>query len=95
MFEGKSIKLNPLIVGGFNADFDGDTMSVMVPLSPGAVEEAKDMMPEKILFKHGDNQLVPSLSQDYLYGLHQLSLITKKTDKSFSNIRDAKESKIR
>lgn len=38
--EGKSIRLNPLIVKGFNADFDGDTMAVHLPVEPEAVEEA-------------------------------------------------------
>jgi len=94
LFEGKSIRLNPLIVHGFNADFDGDTMNLMVPISPEAVEEAKHMMPEAILFKHGDNQLVPMLSQDYLYGLNRLSLITKKSIKKFATIQEAKASGI-
>ena len=67
---------------------------MMVPLSPEAVEEAKHMMPEAILFKHGDNKLVPMLSQDYLYGLNRLSLITKKTTKKFSSIQDAKAAGI-
>jgi len=38
--DGKSIKLNPLVVKGFNADFDGDTMALHVPIGPEAVEEA-------------------------------------------------------
>jgi DNA-directed RNA polymerase subunit beta' len=38
--DGKSIRLNPLIVKGFNADFDGDTMAVHVPIGPEATEEA-------------------------------------------------------
>lgn len=88
--EGKSIKLNPLIVKGFNADFDGDTMSIMTPVSNEALEEAKSMMPSKILFKHGDNSLVPELSKDYVYGLYNLSLITDKVNKNYNSINEAK-----
>lgn len=92
---GKSIRLNPLVVKGFNADFDGDTMSVMVPIGKEAVEEARQMMPSKILFKHGDNSLMPAISQDYLFGLHELSKITIPTVKQkFNNISQAKNSKI-
>jgi DNA-directed RNA polymerase subunit beta' len=92
---GKSIRLNPLIVKGFNADFDGDTMSVMVPIGKEAVEEARQMIPSKILFKHGDNSLMPGISADYLFGLHALSLITQgTTKKKFASISEAKSSGI-
>tara|TARA_Y100000592_G_scaffold27891_1_gene44402 strand:+ start:18054 stop:24128 length:6075 start_codon:yes stop_codon:yes gene_type:complete len=92
--DGKSIRLNPLIVKGFNADFDGDTMSLNVPVSKDAVEEAKYMLPSKILFKAGDNSIVPSIAQEYLFGLHAASLIEGDTNKSFSNIKEAKKAKI-
>lgn len=52
-----------------------NTMSVHVPISDGAEKEAFGMLPSRILFKHGDNSLVPSISQDYVYGLTKLSVI--------------------
>ena len=92
--EGKSIRLNPLVVKGFGADFDGDTISVMVPFEKEAVEEANNMFPSKILFQHGNQRIVPSLGQDYVLGLWQLSKITGKTAKTFKDINEAKKSKI-
>ena len=71
-----------------------NTMSIMAPIGAAAVEEAKQMMPDKILFKHGDNDLMPEISQEYLYGLHRLSLIDKKTDKKFSTIAEARKDGI-
>ncbi len=94
IMEGKTIRLNPLIVSGFNADFDGDTMSVMAPIGKEAVEEARHMFPSQILYKHGDNSLVPSLGQEYLFGLYMLSKIDKKTSKKFASIEEAKEAGI-
>jgi DNA-directed RNA polymerase subunit beta' len=94
LVSGKSIRLNPVVFNGFNADLDGDTMSIMAPIGYAAVEEAKQMMPDKILFKHGDNALMPQISQEYLYGLHKLSLIDKKTDKRFSTIEAARKAKM-
>ena len=47
---GKAIQIHPLVTGGYNADFDGDTMAGTVPLSREAVEEAKKMFPSKNLF---------------------------------------------
>ena len=48
--KGNAIKIHPLTVNGYNADFDGDTMAMYVPISDEAVEEAKNMMPSKNLF---------------------------------------------
>jgi len=68
---GKSIKVHPLIVGGFNADFDGDTMGLFVPISEKAKDEAlHKMLPSKSLFSptHGGIMVTPS--QDGILGLY-------------------------
>ena len=44
LVEGKAIKVHPLVCAAFNADFDGDTMSVHLPLSEKAQEEAKELV---------------------------------------------------
>jgi len=94
LVDGKAIQLNPMINKGFNADYDGDTMSIHVPVSSEAVDEAYGMLPSKILFKHGDNQLIPELSKDYIFGVHALSKIEKNTGKSFKSIDEAKKAGI-
>lgn len=44
LIEGKAIQLHPLVCTAFNADFDGDTMSVHVPLGQEAIAEASLLM---------------------------------------------------
>lgn len=68
-----------------------NTMSVHVPVTYEGEEEARGMFPSKILFKHGDKGLVPSISQEYMYGVSKLSELGKKTGKKFDNINEAKE----
>jgi DNA-directed RNA polymerase subunit beta' len=34
-FQGRAIKLHPLVCSAFNADFDGDQMAVHIPLLNG------------------------------------------------------------
>jgi DNA-directed RNA polymerase subunit beta' len=92
--DGSDIKLNPLVVKGFNADFDGDTMSVNIPIGNDAIEEANRMLPSKNIFKHGDLSVVPDLGQDYQLGLYQASLLGKNTGKSFKTISDAKSARL-
>jgi len=44
LIEGSAIRIHPLVCTAFNADFDGDQMAVHVPLSRGAVQEARNIM---------------------------------------------------
>lgn len=44
LIEGKAIQLHPSVCAAFNADFDGDTMSVHVPLTIEAQLEARCLM---------------------------------------------------
>lgn len=93
--EGKSIKLNPLVVGGFNADYDGDTMAIHTPVGVEAVSEAYGLLPSKNIFKHGDNSIVPSISQEYQLGVYFLSKLGPVVNKSFTSIDEAKEGNVK
>lgn len=44
LIEGNSIRLHLCVCPGYNADFDGDQMAVLLPLSENAIEEAKTKM---------------------------------------------------
>jgi DNA-directed RNA polymerase subunit beta' len=44
LIEGNAIQVHPLVCSPFNADFDGDTMAVHVPLSEEAQKEAEMIM---------------------------------------------------
>ena len=54
LVEGKAIRLPPMVCSGFNADFDGDQMSMHVPLSVEARTEAR------MLLLASNNVLKPS-----------------------------------
>lgn len=83
--EGKAIKIHPMVVGGFNADFDGDTMAAFVPSSDEAVEEAKNMVPSKNLISTKDFSLLNAPSWDFIYGIWQLTELRAEKKKSYSN----------
>ncbi|MCM8804013.1 MAG: DNA-directed RNA polymerase subunit beta' [Candidatus Omnitrophica bacterium] len=44
LIEGNVIAIHPLVCPAYNADFDGDTMSIHVPLTPEAIFEAELLM---------------------------------------------------
>lgn len=67
----RSIQINPLCVTGFNADFDGDQMWLRVPVTPGAVNEVKELMSiQHNLYdpKNGSCSVMPR--QEIIYGLN-------------------------
>lgn len=76
LIEGKAIRLHPLVTKGFNADFDGDQMSVYVPISLEAQLEARTLMMSTnnvLLPANGEPVIVPS--QDMVLGVYYISLI--------------------
>lgn len=81
LIEGKAIRLYPLVCKGFNADFDGDQMSVHVPISLEAQLEARTLMlsSNNVLSPaNGEPMIVPS--QDMVLGVYYISLINGEHD---------------
>jgi hypothetical protein len=55
LVKGDVLQVSPLIVKGFNADFDGDAMQFHVPTTDEAVKEAYDrMLPSRSLISPAD-----------------------------------------
>jgi DNA-directed RNA polymerase subunit beta' len=72
--EHRAIGIHPLVCPPFNADFDGDTMSVHVPLTPEAILESAVLMlsSHNVLSPaHGRPLMVPS--QDIVAGLYYMT----------------------
>jgi DNA-directed RNA polymerase subunit beta' len=83
--EGNAIKIHPLVCGGYNADFDGDTMSVFVPISREAVAEAHKMKPTNNLFAESSGKAVYLPSHEMILGNYKLSMIGKTTSNVYQN----------
>jgi DNA-directed RNA polymerase subunit beta' len=72
--EHRAIGIHPLVCPPFNADFDGDTMSVHVPLTPEAILESSVLMlsAHNILSPaHGRPLMTPS--QDIVAGIYYIT----------------------
>lgn len=74
LIEGQAIQVCPLVTSGFNADFDGDQMSVHLPLSDEAQAEARDLISaSNNLLKPSDGSPTLSIYQDIVLGCYYLS----------------------
>ncbi len=84
---GRTIRVNPFVEKAQDADYDGDTMMVHVPVSAAAVEESKDLMLSNILFSDkskGDLLVFPQ--HEAIMGInHAASLDDKNRPKVFKN----------
>ena len=88
LWEGRAIKLHPLVCTAFNADFDGDQMACHLPLSVEAQAEARTLMLSShniLSTKDGKPVAVPS--QDMILGTYYLTVVredTRKKAKTFA-----------
>ncbi len=75
LVEGKAIQLHPLVCAAFNADFDGDQMSVHLPLSQESVREARELMlSSRNLLKPADGEPIVSPTKDMVLGVYYLTM---------------------
>ncbi len=75
LVEGKAIHLHPLVCAPFNADFDGDQMSVHVPLSTQAQTEARILMlSSNNLRSPASGKVLTVPSQDMIFGVYFLTM---------------------
>ncbi len=75
LVEGSAIQLHPLVCTAFNADFDGDQMAVHLPLTPQAIQEARQLMlSSKNLLKPADGEPIITPSKDMVLGIYYLTM---------------------
>jgi DNA-directed RNA polymerase subunit beta' len=93
LVEGKAIHLHPLVCAPFNADFDGDQMSVHVPLSTQAQTEARVLMlSANNLRSPASGKVLTVPSQDMVFGVYFLTTAKDGVNgegKVFANFEDA------
>ena len=74
LVEGRAIKLHPSVCSGFNADFDGDTMPIHVPLSIDARTEARTLMlGSNNILKPSDGEPIINPGLDIVIGCYYLT----------------------
>ena len=74
LVEGKAIQLHPLVCTAYNADFDGDQMSVHVPLTVEAQAEARFLMLSvNNILAPKDGSPITTPTQDMILGSYYLT----------------------
>lgn len=92
LIEGNAIRLHVCVVGGYNADFDGDQMAVHVPLSKDAIEEAKTkMISTANLLRPADGSPISTPQKSIIFGIYYLTSIDPDLEMYPAVLADEKE----
>lgn len=76
LIEDFSVKLYPLAWSGFNADFDGDQISIFLTLTKSSRLESKNiLLSDKNLFSPMSGKLIYKLNQTMILGLSIINLL--------------------
>ena len=82
LVKGNVLKISPLVVGGFGADFDGDAMQYHVPVSDEEKNEALEkMLPSRNLLSAATFKIMYAPSQEYIGGLYEATARKNLKDK--------------
>lgn len=94
LIEGNTVQICTLQVGGFNADFDGDTMAIFHPITNEAQEEVKNRM-MRSEGGENDDSVNFELSKEMAVGLYSITKNVSRTtpaiyvtDKDLENATD-------
>ena len=82
------LKLSPAVFVPFNADLDGDQMTVYYVLTKKAVEDAKKMLPSKKLIQYGYNRVLMIPPEEGMLTFYRLTTVEKSTNKRFPNFQE-------
>ncbi|MCL2043713.1 MAG: DNA-directed RNA polymerase subunit beta' [Treponema sp.] len=92
LVEGKAIRLHPLVCHAFNADFDGDQMSVHVPLTHAAQMECwMLMLSVRNLLNPANGKTIVFPSQDMVLGINFLTRIKPNAVRPYSSHPEHKD----
>lgn len=85
MVSGHIITAHPLIVGGYNLDFDGDQVQLFTPVTDKAKQDAYKMLPSKNLYNPRDGSLMVKPSKGSITGLYNITTGKRRVNRKFLN----------
>lgn len=92
MWPGKTIRVPHLVAKGLSMDFDGDELSVFVPITPKAAKEASSLMPTANLFNPGSMDIMLAPAQSTIHGLYHATTPSGPFKGSFDTSLDVQSS---
>jgi len=87
---GSALQVNPFVLQGYNADFDGDAMVVHVPVTTEALDEARNLLPSRNWLHEAKGKVMLMPRNEAILGLYKLTMPGRDVGKSYRNLEEAK-----
>jgi DNA-directed RNA polymerase subunit beta' len=91
LIDSEAIKVSPLVLPPIGGDVDGDTVSLYVPLSHGAIEEVRRIVPSQRTISDSSGDVLYTPSNESALSLYRSTLNRKKSNAVFANKEAAEE----
>lgn len=85
----RAIKVSPLVLPPINGDIDGDTVSIMLPITPGAVREAYKILPSNRPISVSTGEVLWTPTNESALALYRSSLKKRDTNHKFHTLAEA------
>lgn len=88
--QGKTIRVSPFIEKGLNLDYDGDTLQIHAPVTPGGIQDTRHMLlSNQVLSDQSRNKLLAFPQHEALIGIeHATSRVAAGPKKTFKTVAD-------
>ena len=88
--EGDAIKTAPLTVAMYAGDYDGDAVTLHVPVTEAALQESYNLLPSRAFYHPGKDTTWLSPTNESAVGIYKASVEGKRVNKKFPNFEAAK-----
>lgn len=89
--DSKAIKMSPLVLPPLGADVDGDQVTLMVPLSPRAVEEVRRITPSQRPLADANSEVLYTPANESALSLYRMSIPRGKHAGTFATAEEAEK----
>ena len=91
LIEGNAMKIPPLVVVGFNADFDGDAMTIHTPVTQEALEEARRLLPSNHWLHEAKGNILLMPRHEAIIGIYRLTSEGRHLNINFKDEKEVEE----
>ncbi|OGF52988.1 MAG: DNA-directed RNA polymerase subunit beta' [Candidatus Fraserbacteria bacterium RBG_16_55_9] len=97
LVDGEAIQIHPFVCPPYNADFDGDQMATHLPLSPKAIQEARErMLSSRNILSPASGVPLTLPTKDFVFAFYYLTLENPEgrgAGKAFASLREAERAR--
>lgn len=89
--DSRAIKVSPLVLPPIGGDIDGDAVALMLPVSQGAIEEVRRLLPSNRMLSSSTGEVLFTPTNEASLALYRMSLPKRETKHAFATKDEAEK----